>query len=445
MKKKPELPNVEPVKIKPLFGIKPEIWVSTAYLIAIVAIIFIVGFLPGIIHGSKRVSFDGPVNNSAVYVDGNYAGGTPFTKKIESGTHVVEYKINGISLDGFEIEVGHPVFFSWLFPRKMNVVSTKGLNYESFREITVSFLNDVANYSSITSYDEVYIYPPLFRNYAENISTYTELSREETEKILKCAFAFITTEEMLGDAKQACNILGFDYDFRDTEKAVDSGNFKSETKKLIGLSRIYSDSISVFGLNIDGTSVNGYTMANTCVSEALFYYFVQENPFWSAENVDELTEKGLADEYYLTGVSLSPANTQRPVRNISYHAAEAFCSWLSEKTGKNVFIPSELQWTTAANISGSGFQKTLVPAASEQGPSGVLGSVWEMTSTPYVPLESLFDNTIYKTLEDYGISCEVIIKGGCYLSDSARITTYSIGTSPLELCSDYMGFRFAWR
>ena len=56
-KKSKELPKVEPVKIKPLFGLKPGLWLTIAYALIILAIIFAVCMLPDIINGSKRVTF----------------------------------------------------------------------------------------------------------------------------------------------------------------------------------------------------------------------------------------------------------------------------------------------------------------------------------------------------------------------------------------------------
>lgn len=444
MKKKPELPKVEPVKIKPLFGIKPNIWVTACYGLAVLILIFIIAFLPGIKKGQKRVTFTSAAGNVAVYVDSKYVGGTPFTSFISSGNHTAEFKVCEETIDTVEFKVGHPVFLTWLFPRKMNVESKATISNTAYDSLSKAFLENVATYSAILSYDTVYQYPPLFKNYAESLKSYAGLAGSDYKDVLFAACSFITTNEMLEDAKSAYLLLSIDFDWTEIENAVKNKDFKNETEHLIGLSRVYRGSLDCEYFTRGGNSVNGFTFDDYAVSEAMYYYFVKENPNWAASNKENLINQGLVDSNYLEGVSLSSINTLRPVRNISYYAAKAFCEWLSKKTSREVFLPEELQWTTAANFSDSGFQKTLVPEAAGNGPTGVLGSVWEITSTPYIPLLSLFDYSVYNTLEKYNANVEVIVKGGSYVSDST-INTYSIGTTSLDLCSDFMGFRIAWR
>jgi formylglycine-generating enzyme required for sulfatase activity len=42
----------------------------------------------------------------------------------------------------------------------------------------------------------------------------------------------------------------------------------------------------------------------------------------------------------------------RPVINVSWHDARAFCDWLSQRSGKNIHLPTEAQWEKAARGTG---------------------------------------------------------------------------------------------
>ena len=204
-KNKKELPKVEPVKIRPLFGMKPGLWLSIAYLLAILLLFFAVAILPDIIDGHKRVTFTSAAYNAAVYVDDVYEGGTPFTRKIASGTHTVSYRVNGYEIDSFTIKVGRPVLFNWLFPRKQSVASTATLTEKAFMAISAELLEDANAYSAILQYDDVHRYNPIFTTYARSVVT--SQFAKDTEA-LQAALLFVDTPEMYEDAKAALGILG---------------------------------------------------------------------------------------------------------------------------------------------------------------------------------------------------------------------------------------------
>ena len=44
----------------------------------------------------------------------------------------------------------------------------------------------------------------------------------------------------------------------------------------------------------------------------------------------------------------------RPVINVTWDEAQEFCTWLSQKTGKNIHLPTEAQWEKAARGAGPG-------------------------------------------------------------------------------------------
>ena len=51
---------------------------------------------------------------------------------------------------------------------------------------------------------------------------------------------------------------------------------------------------------------------------------------------------------YLSGSKLSEADSNKPVQNVSWNDAVAYCGWLSKMTGKNFRLPTEAEWEYAA-------------------------------------------------------------------------------------------------
>lgn len=403
MKKKADYPAVKPVHLKPLFGMKPGVWLTILYALIFVLLLFFIGFLPGIKHGSKRVTFTSDAYNAAVYIDGDYSGGTPYTVRVPSGNHSIEYKVNGVLLDSFEIKVSHPVFFTWLFPRKMEVSSSAGLNKEAYDALTKELFEDLATYSAILEYNSTHRYPPVFENYAKSVKDCSYFNKEILTDYAVC---FITTDEMANDAKTAFSILGLG------EPVIPKAG-KFNTKKA--------------------------TLAPSTVTEADFALFTQANPFWSASNKEELEKQGLADSYYLEGTGTSQI---KAVVNVSYYAAKAYCEWLSKRTGKTYFLPTQQQWTEACLQNKQTFAKTIIVTPNSETPSSMLGGVWEMTSSCFIPNGD--SEKVQSFISDLGIDIEMVVKGGSYINSESEITAEKIGVSPRYLCSDYMGFRVAW-
>lgn len=413
--KEKDLPKVEPVKLKPLWGIRPGVYLTVLYAFCILLIILVTGILPDVSRGYRRVSFESKAGTAAVYVDGLYQGGTPFTKRIPSGDHTVSFQVNGVEIDSFDFHVSHPVFYAWLFPRHQTVRSENAVNEKAYQALRKAFLNDVASYSAVLTYSDVNHYPPLFENFAKAVKDTSFIEKD----VFETACLFITTEEMSLDAQKACEILGISFD---TSIRTDSTVFSLRTS---------SCEKTEGGYLID----NDFSISSLEVSEAQYQLFLDSNPYWSADNRSTLIEEGLVDRYYLSDFTGSES---RPVRNISWYAAKAYCEFTGTK------LPTESQWMKAAAVSDTSYQKTLLNASAFDGPKGMFGGLWEMTDSLYIPGDRSKLESISEDLIALGIGSDIIVKGGSYISDASSIDRTTAGTAPMSMCSDYMGFRVIW-
>lgn len=523
MRKKQEPVQVEPVKIKPLWGMKPGKWLTILYLIIIILAVFLIGFLPGILNGRMRVSFTSPAGVSAVYIDGKYAGGTPFTAWIPSGEHQVEFKVYGNTIETATLKVGHPLFLTWVFPRNMKFSGAQTVNPSLSAEIHRQFLSDVLDQSAVIQYDETHHYPPLFTDFAA-------LGLPIDQDAMELAFACITSAQMLSDAKAAAATLKLDYDFSlqdaiflgqtspsgssETPTQSESSPSSSATPAALAAAStpaasstfaahsehsaaelaskfaasqtpiestitLSDDTLNAGPLSFTGKKVSKgnfsmgkasgsldyqnsvsalvnvqnnteFSISDFEVSEYQYTLFLEANPQWKKDNLETLKSEGKADSYYLAGVTTSllfPSN--KSIRNISHQAAQAFCDWLSQQSGRTVFLPTEEQWSAAFSaLSQPQQQKSLLVTSKSGSLDSMLGGVWEMTSTDFIPLARAF-RILYPAAYDklmasasaFQLSGSKIIKGGSYLHEDDGS---SIGLIDPSDCSDTAGFRIAW-
>jgi hypothetical protein len=487
MKKHIELPQVDEVELRPFLGVRPGIYIFALLAILVLGIVFLVCFLPGVRKGGRYVTFSSPLAETGVYLDDVYLGGTPYQYFVPSGEHRLAFKKAGVEVGTDALSVDHPVFLTYLFHRTMEYgLSVDGLSDGDKETINRFGLEEIVRESAILDFDSVRRYAPVFVHWATDAIA-LDLDEETISDSLALAFGFVTSSEMLEDAQDAVQMLeesGKDVSTPLLEKTVDAatllfGQGKSEqvgveasdlqvegsrtTLSFEGFEQdgfAYGPASFVMGdvalsiypdTNEAGVAVDTapFAIASTPVTDYQWAQFVEENPGWGKDNIESLRSEGLVDEYYLSGIVPSKVfATGKPVHNVSHAAATAFCEWVSEKSGKRVFLPSESQWSlAAASAADKPYLQTFSVAGdtAEDAPSGMLGGVWEFTDTPYVPLARLTDyGAVMDLVEKFGLDTDVVVKGGSYLNDPSSVTIQTVGAVGTEACADQIGFRIAW-
>ncbi len=473
MRKKVELPEVEPVTLHPILGIRPGVIILSGIILAILLLSFLLFVLPGLVSNTGYVRFNtNTVNTSITTDDGKYIGSSEGSLyRMEAGDYTFVFSINGVEAGRANASVTRRVFFTLFTHRADTVTFTAENTPELESAVKESFAEDVAAWSAVIDYDDTYHFPPLFSSFARNA---VALGFVDVSDALLYGALHITSKTMYSDYLSALSILsesGVTYLSEDLESLNETleeiytatpsshrtiknpevrgeyeNGFFSYDSTLIEMGNDTVLSYSECNTAPVKREVGAFSISESPVTEYEYALFVEANPYWSASNREQLIEDGMADEGYLKGIVLSSSIvSSRPIRSISYYAAEAYCAWLSEEKGEDYHLASEAEWYTAAlSSSGKGYSTSILHLDFDtSSPSSMMGGLWEMTDTPYIPLMRLSDYDKAIELSSLYPYDGIIVKGGSYINSSDEISIESVGVVEKNSTSPFIGFRVA--
>lgn len=473
MSRKKQLPEVEPVKLKPFHGIRPGIYILIIWALIILLLAFVLFVLPGLVSNTSYVTFNEPVVGSGVYEDGIYLGSaTDGVYKTTGGNHKYTFTYEGEEYGEVESKVKRKVFFTLFSHKPQLIVPERSYNDEVKEKVVSAFIRDVTSYSAVISAPDTFHYPPIFSAFASNS---VEMSIKDVRDAWLLALSHISSSSLYEDYKVGKEILlksGILFETEESkeleyyiealfngekvilEKSMENnillptkdGDFFHYEPTIVEMG--YSTTLTVESAKEAPVKVEVYdfSIARNLVTEHDWALFVEENPKWSKDNLETLVEEGLVDSNYLKGITLSPyINSIRPIRNISYYAASAYVEWKSGKDGVIYHIPTEKEWYTASfSTKDKEYVTSLVYVENNPTtPTAMLGLLWEFTSTPFIPLSRItdYDKTI-NLGNMYGYD-DVIVKGGSYVSDPSSISIDTVGITSKSTCSEFCGLRLA--
>ena len=465
MRKKPELPDVEPVHLNPVFGIRPGVVILSAIIVSILLIAFLLFVLPGIVQKGGYARFVTNTSDTAIYSeDGKYIGSSEGSVYyVPHGENTFHFAVKGADAGSITVDIPHRIFFT-LFSHRITDIEFNVENTEEIeRAVKQSFASDVSSWSEVIDYDDIYHYPPLFQHFARNASA---LGFETVEDEILYGAMHITSEEMEADFLASLDILSSSsvrYITAELESIIDKkadaipkdivkpvsapskeGHFFRYAETELTMGNNESTAFPEANERMVNVSVPEFAIASRPVSEYDYALFVEANPYWSAGNKDNLIADGVVDEGYLDGITLSTkVRSSLPIRNISYYAAEAYTRWLSDRDGISYVIPTEAEWTVAAySAEHKPYASSLVPIETDDStPSFMLGQLWEMTSTPYIPLMRLYGYDKALSLGSLYPFDDIIVKGGSYINDPSSITADTVGAFSRSSTSEYVTLR----
>jgi hypothetical protein len=462
------------VRLPPILGIGPGVYLSVLYGLIILAILFFLGLYPGLSRPGSVVSFRSEPWGAAIRIDGVNRGATPEDIFLERGSHTVELALPGFETRRLELESPGGIFFSLFFPRRLKV--QENLTTAEPLSVIAAAAGDYAAWSFIGEATGAYQIPLSLSEGVYRGGPFLKGDKAEAAELIRALARFTASQASLRDLGRAKLLLdnggripsplsllrstGDILSWLSSAPGADAwleallppeaaarvrdsgGNFAPAADPgSAGMGRLQPGTGGT-GSTVDpgtGGTANqgppsieagglvfrrlealpGLYYGETTVDSAAWEEFAGENPDWAAENIAKLREQALVSGDYL----IPPAQGEGPRTGVSWHGALAYCRWLSGRLppgfeGWEVRLPREAEWEAlssgAGPSSGEGFST----------PEGL----WEWCGDPYVPFPAF----------------PAEAGAAAIVSSPERVlrkTGMPRASLPPEFCSPFVGFR----
>ncbi|MCK5199225.1 MAG: PEGA domain-containing protein, partial [Spirochaetales bacterium] len=388
------------VKLKPVFGIKPGIYLTVIYgLILLLALFFILVY-PGVKNNGTMVYAETFPAGAAVYVDDIYRGSTPASFFVASGERKIKIEKKYFETITTEDFIDGRVFGTLFFPKKLKISSKLSLINQ--KEFLKDRFTQLSAYALIEDYYDRYQMPPLISetvgeylsgsgnkqllygflysmrvnlgspemvlDYVKSIDLAgnSDSKKDNSQNDFSIIFDYFADEnnmeglllgivkayplykykrediiESLGEIEGVKSILNnLNVEYSDIETAaIPAVNGKTvviNNSKFLGFSsgtyltghslqknnQILSNNDILTSFPHEETVTEFYILEKE-VTRKDYALFLDENPGWKVENINNLIEDNLVTKDYL---NLQDFNDKgKPVSNISWYAAAAYC------------------------------------------------------------------------------------------------------------------------
>ena len=520
------------VKLKPLFGIKPGIYLTVIYSLLLVLGLFLILLYPGLKNNGTIVHVDTSPANAAIYIDGIYRGSTPTDFFVAKGEREIRIEKKYFKTIEFHEKIGGRIWGSLFFPGKykindkMVLIDQEGFLQDRFKQLssyaliedyydryqmpsllsrTVSeYLSGVNNDNRELLYDFLYSMrvnlgsPEMVLDYVKSVSLADNSDKKEdiSQADLSIILDFFSDEnnteglllsiikaypldkrknviESLGNIAGVNSILNkLDTEYIDiinsSKPAVNGKTAVVNNSKFIGFSSgsylsgpllpentklLLNHDILVSFPHIE--NVTEFYIMEKEVTWNDYSLFLDETAMWRIDNINNLIDDNLVTKDYLNFQNKSDMG--KPVSNISWYAAKAYCEWLETKLPPNlsdyrIKLPSEAEWEAAA-----GFNALVTPnnVFKDSGASAgkstdfsrigraelydTMGNLWEWCENWYFPTDSVNGSFGLKGTSWDGI--EKAVRGGSWANSEAEIEVNTRGSQNPAWCTPFLGFR----
>jgi len=389
------------VKLKPLLGIRPGVWLTGLYSIILLFAVFLLLIYPGLKNPGAALSIKTEPAGAAIRVNDIYMGTSGSAGKIfvSKGQKTIEAVLPGFESQSALHEIPGYIFGSLFFPRRYPVEFTLKTS-----DPANAFAQSAADFAAWTFAGEptaVWQIPLSLSEGAYRIGPEHDPSSKE---ILNAASRFTVTRAALRDIVRAKFLLdnsGLSPSMTGLADSVsDILQFLSENDGAIWLSgllppesaavvrnsdwykrsagmnqavglqepsqtgRLSVNEIEIAGLSFINIGSNRFMISENPVPVSLYETFLNENPRFNGEEQNEIFPQGVSygkDE----------------ISGVTWFAAQAFCHWLTKKlpasmADMEIRLPAEKEWELAAGY--------------EDDKINMKNTGWEWCIDPFAPL-----------------------------------------------------------
>jgi formylglycine-generating enzyme required for sulfatase activity len=476
-------PEEDIVKLTPFLGIRPGVYLVYIYCVVILLVFFFVFVYPGLKNPGSRVDFDSEPRGAAVRVDDVYLATTPDTVFIPRGTHSVEMVLPGFEPYRTEYTFPGMIFASLFIPPE---ISMRGeLDAKDPLEVLRIGAEEAAEWSFAGEPNAAWQIPLSLSDaaYRAGPGGADPAVHAETENILVSSLRYTVTRAGLRDLIRAELLaengglspspLTLIRSMRETlallsanpgaaswlaallpdpaaSRVVQSAWYRETTEAAARLAERdgmpggggFEAGIEIAGitfLDVRGGefTVNGafprrlniedFSIAQKEIDRASWEAFIRENP---GERYPDNSGPGMA----------VPGGPAESAGNISYHAAVAYCKWLSgylppDLAAWEVRLPTEAEWEYAARLV-YGKDASAPPNAGSPAPRDMLGGLWEWCADAFAPLDFFPVKTEYPPEAP-----ERSVRGGAWINNASSVNTATRASLPPDTRSPFVGFR----